>query len=184
MKKLVLLLALGAACVAHAQTTNAPLTYFEAYCAVADAPQLKGMSSVGLLNDQITYPVEVRAERLYNMQTSNAVYAVSLRTRVSRQALVINYIDYDELDGLIRGIQLISQADHTTSPMDNFEAVYRTRCGLSILKVSNGNRLTVVIKSGDPAATRNQLAPFVLDDLGKFLTAAKAKLDAVAAGGQ
>jgi hypothetical protein len=97
---------------------------------------------------------------------------------------VINYIDYDELDGLIRGIQLISQADHTTSPMDNFEAVYRTRCGLSILKVSNGNRLTVVIKSGDPAATRNQLAPFVLDDLGKFLTAAKAKLDAVAAGGQ
>ena len=40
------------------------------------------------------------------------------------------------------------------------------------------------MKSGDPAATRNQLAPFVLDDLGKFLTAAKAKLDAVAAGGQ
>ncbi|MGA2174507.1 MAG: hypothetical protein ABSH38_05955 [Verrucomicrobiota bacterium] len=183
MKKLILLLALGAVCAAQAQTTNAPLTYFEFYNAACDAPLLKSMSSIGLLNNQITYPVEVRAERLINLQTSNIVYAVSLRTRLSRQVQV-DYIDYDELDGLIRGLQLISQADHSTAPMDNFEAVYRTRGGLSILKVSNGNKYTIAIKSGDPAASRNQMAPFVLDDLGRYLTAAKAKLDALAAGGQ
>ncbi len=37
---------------------------------------------------------------------------------------------------------------------------------------------------GDPAAAKNQMAPFVLDDLGRYLTAAKAKLDSVAASGQ
>jgi hypothetical protein len=184
MKKLILSLALGAACAAPAQTTNAPLTYFEAYYAACDAPLLKGMSSIGLLNNQISYPVEVRAERLINLQTTNTLYAVSLRTRVSANQVQVDYIDYDELDGLIRGIQLVSQADHSSAPMDNFEAVFRTRSGLSIFKVSNGNKLTIAMKSGDPSARRNQMAPFVLDDLGRYVTAAKAKLDSIAAGGQ
>lgn len=184
MKKLLLLLALAAA-AAQAQTTNTPLTYFEAYNAVCDAPLLKGMSSIGLLNNQISFPVEVRVERLINLQNSNTVYAVSLRARVSARQMLVDYIDYDELDGLIRGIQLISQTNHSIAPMDNFKAIYRTRSGLSICKISNGNKYTIVMKSGgDPAAAKNQMAPFVLDDLGRYLTAAKAKLDSVAASGQ
>jgi len=67
---------------------------------------------------------------------------------------------------------------------DNFEAVYRTRCGLSLLKVSDGAKATIVMKSGDPLGTRNRMAAFVLDDLVRYLTAAKAKLDTLASGGQ
>ena len=184
MKKLILWLALAAAGAAPAQSTNPPLTYFEAYCAVADAPLIKGTSSIGVLNNQITYPVEVRAERLTNLQTTNTVYAVSLRTRVAARQTQVDYIDYDELDGIIRGIQWISQADHSVTPMDNFEAIYRARCGLTVYKVSNAGKLTIAIKSGDPAVGRNQMAPFVLDDLGRYLTAAKAKIDSIAASGQ
>jgi hypothetical protein len=142
------------------------------------------MSSIGLLSSQITYPVEVRAERLVNLQTTNTVYAVSLRTRLSARQVQVDYIDYDELDGLIRGIQLVSQADHSTTPMENFEAVYRTRCGWTIFKVSSASKFTIAMKSGTPSAGRNQMAPFVLDDLGRYLTAAKAQLDSVAASGQ
>lgn len=184
MRKIILLLALGAAWTLNAQTTNTPRTYFEAYNAVSDAPLLKGMSVIGTLNNQINYPVEIRAEVLTNLQSSNTVYAVSLRTRISSKQLEVDYIDYDELDGLIRGIQLVSQTDHSQMPMDNFEAAYRTRCGLSILKVSNGDKLTIVMKSGDTIGARNQMASFVLDDLGRYLTAGKARLDALASGGQ
>ncbi len=184
MKKIILLLALVAGWTLNAQTTNMPRTYFEAYNAVADAPLLKGMSVIGTLNSQINYAVEIRAEVLTNLLSSNTVYGVSLRTRVSAKQVEVDYIDYDELDGLIRGIQLISQTALSPVQMDNFEAAYRTRCGLSVLKVSNGNKVTILLKSGDPLATRNQMASFVLDDLGRYLTAAKAKLDAVAAGGQ
>ena len=184
MKKLILLLALGAAWTLNAQTTNTPRTYFEAYNAVADAPLLKGMSVIGTLSNQINYPVEIRAEVLTNLQSSNVVYAVSLRTRLSTKQLEVDYIDYDELDGLIRGLQFVSQTDHSQTPMDNFEAAYRTRSGLSVLKVSDGNKLTVLMKSGDPIGARNQMASFVLDDLARYLTAAKAKLDALVSGGQ
>jgi hypothetical protein len=151
---------------------------------VVDAPLLKGMSVIGTLNNQITYPVEIRAEVLTNLQSSNIVYGVSLRTRLPSKQLEVDYIDYDELDGLIRGIQFVSQTDRSQMPMDNFEAAYRTRCGLSVLKVSNGAKLTIVLKSGDTLGARNQMASFVLDDLGRYLTAAKAKLDALAFGGQ
>jgi hypothetical protein len=184
MKKILLLLALGVAWTLHAQTTNSPRTYFEAYNAVADAPLLKGNSVIGTLNNQINYPVEIRAEALTNLLSSNVVYAVSLRTRIAAKQLEVDYVDYDELDGLIRGIQFVSQTDHSQIPMDNFEAAYRTRCGMSILKVSNGNKVTIVLKSGDTLGARNQMASFVLDDLGRYLTAAKAKLDALASGGQ
>jgi len=173
MKKIIVLLALGAAWTLNAQTTNTPRTYFEAYNAVADAPLLRGMTVIGTLNNQINNPVEIRVEELINLQTSNTVYAVSLRTRLPNKQWEVDYIDYDELDGLIRGIQFVSQTDHSQTPMDNFEAAYRTRSGLSVLKVSNGN-----------LGMRNQMASFVLDDLGRYLTAAKAKLDALAGGGQ
>jgi hypothetical protein len=68
--------------------------------------------------------------------------------------------------------------------MDNFEAVFRTRSGLSIAKVGKGNKIVIAMTSGDVNGARNQMAPFVLDDLGRYLVAAKAKLDTVAAGSQ
>jgi hypothetical protein len=186
MKKLIIhfVLALGIVGASQAQTTNTPNTYFEVYNSVSDAVLLKGSTSIGMLNNQIHFPVEVRAERLMNLQTTNTLYAVSLRTRVARQQMQVDYIDYDELDGLIRGIQLISQAGHASVPMDNFEAVFRTRGGLSILKVSNGDKITILMKHSDPGEGVNELAPFVLDDLGRYLTAAKSKIDSIAASGQ
>ena len=183
MRRLILLLILIPAAAVDAQTTNAPRTYFDAFNATPDALLIRGMTTIGALNSQISYPVEIRAERLTNPQTTNSVYAVSLRTKVARQTQ-IDYIDYDELDALIRSVPLISQANNSITPLDNFEAVFRTRSGLSIAKVGKGNKTVIAMTSGDVNGVRNQMAPFVLDDLGRYLVAAKAKLDTVAASGQ
>ena len=177
-----------AAAAAHGQLTNfnsyAARTYYEAFNATPDALLVKGSSSIGTLSDQITYPVEIRAERLTNPQSSNSVYAVSIRTALGQQTQV-DYIDYDELDAVIRGVQAISQANSTITPLDNFETVIRTRSGLSIAKVGRGTKVTMTITCGAPGCARNQiLAPWVLDTLGRTLSQAKAKLDLVAASGQ
>ena len=163
--------------------TNAPKTLYEAFNATKDTLLIKGSTTIGVLNSQVDYPVEIRAEQLTNPQTTNSVYAVSLRTTVAQQ-LQVDYIDYDELDSMIRGVQYISQANNSITTMDNFEAVFRTRSGLSVAKVGRGNKVTIAMTSGCTNAPRNQMAAFVLDDLGKYLTAAKAKIDLVAANGQ
>jgi hypothetical protein len=185
MKNLILLLMLGLSSTLHAQTqpTNSPRTYFQSYNLTADVPLLKGITVIGTINSQITYPVEIRAERLINLQTSNTISAVTIHTRLNGQTSV-DCIDYDELDGLIRAIQLIAQTDGSLSGMDTYEAVFRTRCGMSIFKVTNNTtKLNIEMRSGDIGGIRNQMASFVLDDLGKYLTAAKAKLDSLASVG-
>jgi hypothetical protein len=184
MKTLIILMTLGGAGAVHAQTTNAPRTYFDAYKSAIDAPLVRGMSSMGALTGQVAYPVEIRIERLNVQPSTNIIYAVALRTHLARNVLQVDYIDYDERDGLLSGLQLISQSSHAAVPMDDFEVVYRLRSGLSVFKISNGNKVVIAIKCGDVNSTRNQIAPYVLDDLQRLLTAAKAKIDAIAASGQ
>jgi hypothetical protein len=184
MKQIILLLALGVTFVTDAQTTNAPRTWFDAYKSTLEAPLVRGMTSIGALTGQVRYPVDVRVERLNVSPTTNTTYAVAIRTQLARNTLQVDYIDYDELDGLIQGLQLISQSEHAVVPMDDFEVVYRLRSGLSVAKISNGNNIVIAIKCGDANATRNQIAPYVLDNLRGLLVAAKTKIDAIIASGQ
>ncbi|HEY3860990.1 MAG TPA: hypothetical protein VGO59_03810 [Verrucomicrobiae bacterium] len=183
MKKLLILLTAIAAWAAQAQT-NAPRTYFEVYKSTIDTPLVRGMSKAGVLTGQAAYPVELRIERLNIQSTTNTVYAVALRTHLPHGVLQVDYIDYDELAGLIRGLQFVSQSGHSVVPMDDFEVVYRVRSGLSVAKISNGNNVIINIKCGDANGTRNQIAPYVLDQLQSLLTGAKSAIDSLAATGQ
>jgi hypothetical protein len=184
MKTLIVLLTACAALAAQAQTTNAPRTYFDAYKSAIDAPLVRGVSTIGALTGQVTYPVDIKIERLNVRPSTNTTYAVALRTHLAHGTFQVDYIDYDELAGLIAGLQLMGQSGHAVVPMDDFEVVYRLRGGLSVAKISNGNNIIIAIKSGDANGTRNQIAPYVLDDLQRLLTEAKAKIETIAASGQ
>jgi hypothetical protein len=183
MKKLITIQALACATVLHAQTTNAPRTWFDAYKSTLEAPLIRGMTTIGTLTGQVAYPVEVRVERLMIKSTTNVTYAVAVRTRLPND-LQVDYIDYDELDGLIQGLKLMSRSEHSVVPMDDFEVVYRLRSGLSVAKISNGNTITIAIKCGDISGTRNQIAAYELDTFQGLLSTAKSKIDAIIASGQ
>jgi hypothetical protein len=183
MKKLIIILTLFCAPFIRAQTTNAPRTWFDAYKSTVEAPLIRGMTTIGNLTGQVKFPVQVRIERLLIKPTTNVTYAVALRTRLPNGWLV-DYIDYDELEGLIQGLKLMSQSGHSVVPMDDFEVVYRLRSGLSVAKISDGNNITIAIKSGDANGTRNQIAAYELDSFQGLLSQAKTKIDAVIAGGQ
>jgi hypothetical protein len=175
MKKLLLLIAFVPALAAHAQFTNVPLTIFETRYHAVDKPLIRGMAVVP---EAEALFLEVRAEKLTTLPGSNSVFAISLRGRASNYTDV-DYIDADELDGLIRGIKLISQAGHSITTMDDFEVTYRTRSGFSISKSSSGNNVIIIVKSGRHDDQRVQIENYVLDDLASAIAAAKAKLDSL-----
>jgi hypothetical protein len=172
MKKLLLVIAFISTAVARGQSTNVPLTLFETRYHAADHPLIRGMA---IVPEAETLFLEVRAEKLTTLPGSNSVYAVSLRGRASNYTDV-DYIDEDEVDGLIRGIKLISQASHSITPMDDFEVTYRTRSGFSISKSSSGNNILIIVRSGRNNDQRVQVENYVLDDLAAAISAAKAKL--------
>jgi hypothetical protein len=184
MKRLLILTTiLAATLAARGQYTNYYKTYFESCNSTADTLLIKGSSTIGTLTDHIAYPVEIRAERVNNPQTTNNFYAVSIRTTIGPQ-IQVDYLDYDELASVIQGVQYISQSTSSVTPLDNFETVIRTRSGLSIAKVGRGPKVVIAMTCGATNCVRNQMEPFVLDTLGRTLSAAKAKIDLVIASGQ
>jgi hypothetical protein len=192
MKTLILLLTLGLAGALNAQTTiiSPPRTHFEIFKATPDTLLIRGMTTIGTLSNDngaehngIDYPVEIRVERLSNPLTAKSVYAVSLRTGVAPQ-MQVDYIDYDELDAVIRSLRFISQSSGAVTGLDNYETIFRTRGGLSIVKIGIAGKTTIVLTSGDVNGVRDQMAPFNLDKLGDLMAAAKARIDAVVVSGQ
>jgi hypothetical protein len=107
----LVLLTFGLVAPVHAQIiTNAPRTYFEESDATMDEVLVKGMSSIGTLSSQVSFPVEIRAEEIRNVQSSNTLYAVAVRTTYRQRQTQTDYIDYDELPALIHAIDSIKQA--------------------------------------------------------------------------
>jgi hypothetical protein len=174
MRKLLLLLIFVSAQFARGQTTNAPKTYFELAFHEIDTPLIRGMAVVPAPDSLF---LAVRVEKLTTTAPgARPVYAISLRGRAGNYTDV-DYIDDDEIDGLIRGIRLISQAGHSITTMDDFEVAYRTRSGFSISKTSSGNNAVIIVKSGRDDGQRVQVETYMLNDLANAIASAKAKLD-------
>jgi hypothetical protein len=55
------------------------------------------------------------------------------------------YVDYDEIDSLLKGIDSMSMADRNSIPLTNFEAVYETKGALSVFTYSTGNGIHLAV---------------------------------------
>lgn len=163
------------------QITNTPPTLFESFSITKDAVMIKGISHIGELEGQVAYPIEVRVEELINIQTSNKVYGVVLRSKTPRQT-VINYIDYDELDPLLSGMRYIVQLDHNATTLEHFNAYFQTRGGLTVSKYSVDNRNYLAVKTGLPESEPNIMDLPAMAQFETLLVAAKTKLDAIKRG--
>ena len=158
------------------QITNVPLTTFEAATQAKGAVLVRGISHIGRLNGQSTFPLEVRVEELLNLNYSNHVYAVVLRTKTPQQTL-IHYIDYEEVEALLAGIRFIVQADHNVSSLEQFNTYFQTKSGLTISRYSLDNRNFTALKNGTNDPDPNIMDLPAIAEFETLLVAAKTKLD-------
>jgi hypothetical protein len=90
------------------------------------------------------------------------------------------FIDYDEVDSLVQGIDYISKATKKITQFDNFEAIYRTKDGFKLFVNSSGD-IDASIKGGKNDVDRRacSLSPDVsnLSELRTLIIQAKQKLD-------
>jgi hypothetical protein len=178
---LLLVLTVPAYAQVSVQVTNPPPTLVEAFAATKDAVIIKGVSKIGTLEGQVSFPVDVRVEELINVQTSNRVFGVVLRTKMQNQT-VVNYIDYEELEPLLAAIHYIVQTDHNITGLEHFNAYFQTKGGFTVSKYSADNRNYTALKT-----TLLETEPNIMDlpSISQFETlmvAAKTKLDAIKRG--
>jgi hypothetical protein len=92
----------------------------------------------------------------------------------------ISFIDYDEMNSLLKGLEYISKVDNSITQLKRFEADYRTRGGLFVSAFSErGSTVTIAVSSG---TFRPVTSFFRLEDIkaiSGLIVEAKTQLDAI-----
>ncbi|HWW74594.1 MAG TPA: hypothetical protein VNZ44_04310 [Pyrinomonadaceae bacterium] len=88
------------------------------------------------------------------------------------------YIDYDELDPLIRGIDYMMKLDDKATKLARYEAQYQTRGGLVLVSFSTPSGYVTAISTYGGRRPRFVLRPTGLAEFRNLLESAKDALDA------
>lgn len=164
-----------------AQPEPAPATKLETFQAKTGAVIIKGYTDMGRLRG-VGGTVGVIAMEFTDAQTSRKEQGVVIEVRESgrleRESR--SYIDYDEIDSLLKGIDYISKIEPAVSKLANFEAAYRTRGDFSVTTFSDATSggISVAITSGRIGRTSIYIKLAELPSFRNLITEAKAKLDA------
>ncbi len=132
----------------------------------------------------IVRDVEIRLDALEMKDTANSTralgFVIALRELGEKPRENRSFIDYEEIDRLIKGMESVSKVNETMSKLASFEARYRTLGDLEVLVFRQ-------TRSGTAASLSTGIcdrvtALMTLDDLDKlrgYLIEAKGRLDEI-----
>jgi hypothetical protein len=157
-------------------------TKLEAFQAKSGVIIIKGFSRMGSVNGRFGGLAEVQSMELRDagsaLRITGAVVTIREGGRLESESR--SFIDYDEIDSLIKGLDYVARADSTVTKLSSFEANYSTKGDLMISVYSQQTgELGAAISSGSAGTVR---VFFTLDDLSRFrglLVEARAKLDGI-----
>ncbi len=159
-----------------------PKTKIEAFDAQQGTVVIRGFSNIGELKGVYGGVVSVESRELTHAATGRKEFGIAIDVKetsgLERQSW--SFIDYDEIDPLVNGIDYISKIDASVTRLDNFQADYRTKGDLliSTFSSSSGENLCSIESGqiGSPSIFLN------VADLARFrrlIISAKTKLDSI-----
>lgn len=164
------------------ETELEPKTKLEAFQARTGIVIIKGFSRIGLAQGLEGSSVEVENREFRDAGSNLKEYGITIEVREAGNAgrRSLSYIDYDEIDPLLKGLEYLSKIDNSVTQLNRFEADYRTRDELLISASSGrGGVITLAISGG---IVRRATSIFRLEDLKVIrglIIEAKNQLDAI-----
>jgi hypothetical protein len=180
MKTLIyILLLILSGGLAQAQQKPEPKTKLETFQARTGSVVVKNYSEIGSVTG--IGSASINSYEFVDAQTSKREYGIGIIVkgggRIERESST--YVDYDEIDSLLKGLDYISKVTKEQSKLKNFEAHYKTLGDLDVSTFSSRETIASAVtvrRLGDVSVY------FELDQLAKFrqlIVDAKAALDAV-----
>jgi hypothetical protein len=163
-----------------------PKTKLEAFDATTGSVIVHGFTSIGSLNGQLGGSLAVESKEFTNAATAKKEYGITVQVketgRLDRENT--SYVDYDEIDSLLKGIDYIGKVDSSSTKFQNFQADYHTKGDLTVATFSTGARGTMVaVTSGRIGATSVYLKFTDLQAFRELIAKAKAAIDGVKTAG-
>jgi hypothetical protein len=174
---LAIVLALAGTIQAQQKPTE-PRTKLETFQASTGVVLIKNFSEIG--NVAELGNVTVTSYEFVDAQTHKKEYGIGIEAKGSGPAYPESraYVDYDEIDSLLAGIDYIVKVNKDQSKLKNFEAHYKTKGDLDVATFSSGDHVEAVVSVARIGTVSVYLS---LDKLQKFrqlIVDAKAALDA------
>jgi hypothetical protein len=180
MQKIFLaaLLSFPLICFAQEQadgTKTSPATKLEAFSARTGIVIVKGYTSLGTVNGMGRVSIDVREFRDASNPKS-AQYGVAFEVKESGRLERENtsFIDEDEIDSLMRGLDYIGRIDRGVTTFGNFEAHYKTKGDLSFVVFSGrAGEISFAVSSGRIGKTQAFLKLSDIEQIRSLLGEAK-----------
>lgn len=181
MKKILLLigsvLLINAAYAQDEGDTQKISTKLEAFQAKTGIVVIRGYTTVGRIRALGLISVDARDFRDASnpkIRLTGVSITVKESGRLERENIA--FIDGDEVDSLLAGLDYISKATKDVSSLESFEVEYRTKGGFRITVFNDSNgELSVAVSAGSIGKTSVYLKLPQLLELRQLIIDAKAK---------
>lgn len=164
----------------QAQAQAESSTKLETFQAKTGAVIVKGYKEVGSLSG-LGGTVTVTSWEFLDAQSGRKEHGIGIEVkesgRLEREER--SFIDYDEIDSLIKGLDYISKIDASVSKLGNFEAEYKTRGEFSVTTFGSDRGIRAAISAGRLSHINVFIDLDKLPAFRKLVTDAKADLDSI-----
>lgn len=156
-----------------------PKTKLEAFQAQTGTVVIVGYSEIGRID--ALGSVEVTATELTDATTGKKQIGVVIGINEGGRLEYSNrsFIDYDEVDSLLKGIDYILKANSAITKLGNFEATYKTKGYFSATTFSSSGKVDASVKSGYVRPATAFISLQQLGQLRSLIAQAKQKLDSM-----
>lgn len=163
-------------------TISEPLTNLEELDTKTGAVIIKNYTVIGAVSG-FGGSATITAYEFVDTQSGRKEYGVGVELeeseRSERAAIERLYVDYDELDSLIKSTDYVIKIEKSAT-MENFEAQYKTRAELTVTTFNRATgALRAAISSGVMGRIRIGMTLGNLVDFRKLLIDAKTALDKI-----
>tara|TARA_R110002167_G_scaffold221504_1_gene426263 strand:+ start:133 stop:693 length:561 start_codon:yes stop_codon:yes gene_type:complete len=130
-------------------TSSKPSTELESFAAQTGAVIIRGYTELGKVTGLGT--VEVDCREFLNAQSGEQTHGMLIKVTESGRydRNDSSFIDYDEIESLLSGIDYIAKIDASVTKLKNFEATYTTRGNFAVTVFNDSKgKLGIAVSSG------------------------------------
>lgn len=160
-------------------TAAPPATKLEAFSAKTGVVVIRGYTTVGAVRGMGTVTVDAREFRdASNPKFRQTGLSIEVKEAGRLEREGTSFIDYDEIDSLIGGIDYIAKIDKTVTSFNNFEVEYKTKGDLGIVTFNDSrSERSIAVSSGRFGKVSAYLKLSDLPVLRTLIVNAKAAID-------
>lgn len=159
-------------------------TKLEQFSAKTGVVLIRGFHKIGSSQGLYRTSVNIEAKEFTNVTDGTKQYGITIeafKENGKYDKKHTSFIDYDEIDSLVEGINYITKVRPDVTKLEDFQADYKTKGNLKISTFSSGTKVMSAVTSGNIGGVASY---FNIDDLAKvkdLILKAKAKIEEIKA---